>query len=93
MEGDGIAMNQITNWLIGVDGRIRGKRVSDGHDINTSTVVSRTGDVVTTKSGSLYQLDDSPHRMMTEQSMRNRLYGGTESVWSAVDWVIEKIAK
>ena len=66
-----------------IHGRIEGKR-----DIRTSRVLKRDGKVVTTKSGSRYELG-TPHSSLTDVTLRRKRYGGAKSVYGAIDYCIK----
>lgn len=84
-------MKQVTNWAIDVEGRLIGDITIENRSVRTTAVVSRDGNIVTTKTGTQYELSDSPHGLMSEQVFRDRFYGKTESALDAVDFIIAQI--
>lgn len=53
-------MNRIDHWIPDTAGHIRGDVKENGKGIRTSRIVSRVGNIITTKSGSQYELG-TPH--------------------------------
>lgn len=85
-------MQKINTWLIDGVGSIRGFTVKLGDDretgIRTSPVVSRDGNVVTTKSGSQYELVDPPHWHMSDRDVVRLNFGGETDPLKAIDYRI-----
>ena len=82
----------VTDWLPAKNGAIRGMIGERG--ITTSRVVSRDGFLVTTESGSVYQLDSTkPHPYVDDQGCRDDFYGGAKSLEEALDWTIAEASR
>jgi len=80
-------MKRIIYWSIDHFGSIRGD--TDGEDIDrgirTSPVVARDGNIVTTRSGSKYELIDPPHPFMADPETLRQHWNGATSPLDAVD--------
>lgn len=85
------AMKRINEWLINSYGQIRGVVVdADGATvtgISTSPVVKREGNIVTTQSGSRYELLEAmmPHM---DQFILDKYFGGAADPLAAIDYQI-----
>ena len=79
----------LNNWLVNTRGRIIGETVEEVKD--TSPVVERDGDVVTTRSGSRYRLGE-PHDSILEPLVRAVYFGeGADSPFDCIDVCLEKV--
>lgn len=72
---------KITNWLI--HGNCVVGDTEDGRGIRTSRIVDRNDNIVTTKSGSTYQLEN-PHYYMTNLEIMQSIYGEHLQNWKEV---------
>lgn len=84
-------MKRITDWFIDSHGSIRGS-VIDSEDrfvtvITTSRVVKRDGNVVTTRSGSHYQLLE-PSAIHMDRLFLDKFFDGAADALAAVDYRI-----
>ena len=83
----------LTNWDIW-RGSIRGIIVETGKSITTSPIISREGNVVTTKSRNKYKLlecDDQAYVRM--QEVRDLYWNGAKDEWECLDVQIETFNK
>jgi hypothetical protein len=83
-------VKRLTNWIVS-NGRLAGTLVGTDKDIRTSAIVAREGKVVTTHSGSRYELVDPPHPYMTDVSMLRAHWHATSGL-DAIDVAIARIA-
>lgn len=85
-------MRRIIHWSINHAGSIRGDTDGEPIDrgIRTSPVVSRDGNIVTTASGSKYELIDPPHPYMTDPETLAQNWNGATSPLDAVDKFMQK---
>jgi hypothetical protein len=85
-------MKKIIHWAITSSGSIRGDTDGEPIDrgIHTSPVVSRDGNIVTTCSGSRYELIDPPHPFMTDPETLRQHWNGATSPLDAVDKFMQK---
>lgn len=57
--------------------------LEDGKSIRTSPIIKRDDNIVTTKSGSIYQLEN-PHYYMTNLEIMQSIYGEHLQNWKEV---------
>ncbi len=85
-------MRQIETWLVDGGAHILGELVGSEEyspDIRTSHVVSREGSIVTTASGSQYELVGEPHPYMTNPDIL-RQWDNATGPFDAIDKMIER---
>lgn len=78
-------MVELNNWDIW-RGRIRGTIVETGKVITTSPVMSREGNVVTTRSRNKYKLlECDKDAYINQQEIRDLYWKGTKDEWECLD--------
>ncbi len=83
----------LTGWDIRCGG-IRGTIVETGKSIITSPIVSREGDVVTTRSRNKYKLlECHKDAYVKQQEVRDTYWNGAKDEWECLDVQIETFNK